>query len=215
MVLVARVSRALAHEGCGLSATLHHGHVLDVLAPRKPNGQFVKGTHWRARKPHWDAEWLRVEYVERQRSTSEIGGQVGVGDTAIAFWLKKHGIPTRTMAEVRAAKHWGVTGPANPMFGKFGPASPNYVDGSAPERQRLYSSGHGKEFRAAVLARDGYRCRRCSAPKTGPKSLHVHHIKPWAGNPALRLDAGNAATLCAKCHRWVHGKGNTTKEWLA
>lgn len=66
-----------------------------------------------------------------------------------------------------------------------------------------------------MLARDGYKCRRCAAPKAERKSLHVHHIKPWAGNEALRFDMENALTLCRCCHQWVHSKSNIEREFLA
>lgn len=184
--------------------------------PRKPNGQFVKGVHaYRAPRPHWRADWLRVEYVDKKRSASEIATDVGVTEKAIYFWLEKHGIPRRSISEARAAKHWGVSGPSNPMHGKTGDQNPRFVDGSSPERQRLYARGEGKAFRLAVLARDGFACRRCQSPKKGARSLHVHHLQPWAGNEALRFDPANAATLCRSCHHWVHSKKNTNREWLA
>ena len=181
---------------------------------RAADGRFLKGTHWRQEAPHWNAEWLREQYEAMGRSTGEIAADAGTTDAAILYWLKKHGIPRRTIAQARAIKHWGVSGSANPMYGKTGEASPRYVDGSSPERQRLYAQGEGRAFIRAVLARDGYRCRRCSATKDGRKSLHVHHIKPWAGNAALRFDPDNAATLCRPCHHWVHSNDNTNGEFL-
>lgn len=182
---------------------------------RAANGQFLKDTHWRPEAPHWNAEWLREQYVALGRSAGDIATEVGTTDAAIFYWLKKHSIPRRSVAQARALKHWGVTGEENPMYGKTGEANPRYVDGSSPERQRLYAQGHGREFLRLVLARDGYRCRRCGAGKTAPRSLHVHHIKPWAGNEALRFDADNAVTLCRDCHGWVHSRANADREFLA
>ena len=179
------------------------------------SGQFLPGTHWRPEAPHWGAAWLCSEYVEKGRSTGEIAAEAGTTDAAILYWLKKHGIPRRSVAEARALKKWGVSGEANPMHGKTGAANPRYVDGSSPERQRMYAQGKGKAFVRGVLARDGYRCRKCGAPKGKPKSLHVHHIEPWAGNEALRFDASNAVTLCRPCHSWVHSRANLDGEFLA
>jgi thymidylate synthase (FAD) len=101
------------------------------------------------------------------------------------------------------------------MHGRTGALNPRFVDGSSPERQRLYAQGEGRSFIAAALARDGYRCRRCDAPKAGCRSLHVHHIKPWAGNEALRFDSKNVVTLCRTCHSWVHSRANVEREFLA
>jgi thymidylate synthase (FAD) len=79
----------------------------------------------------------------------------------------------------------------------------------------MYVQAEGREFLRHILQRDSYHCQRCGAPKSGPRSLHVHHIKPWAGNPSLRFDATNAVTLCKTCHDWVHSKANVLGEWLA
>lgn len=178
-------------------------------------GRFEKGHHWRPRRPHWDREWLVEQYVTLGRSTGELAAECGCTDGNILYWLRRHGIDRRTVSEAREIKHWGVFGEANPMHGKTGAANPRYVDGSSPERQRLYVQGHGRAFLRDVLRRDEYRCRRCGAPKSSPKSLHVHHIKTWAGNEALRFDMGNAVTLCRPCHSWVHSLANESREWLA
>lgn len=186
------------------------------MSVRQANGQFVKGVHsYRQPRPHWGAEWLRAHYVQQGLSTGDIAALAGVTDAAIIFWLDKHGIPRRTVSAARALKHWGAAGVANPMHGKVGALNPRYVDGSSPERQRMYARGEGRKFICSVLARDGYCCRRCSAPKAGRRSLHVHHVQPWAGNAALRFDASNAVTLCRSCHSWVHSAANVSREWLA
>lgn len=182
---------------------------------RDSRGRIVKGTHWREPKPHWQREWLFREYVERERSTGDIAVEIGTTDANVLYWLKRHGIPRRTVSAARAIKHWGVVGEANPMHGKTGAANPRYVDGSSPDRQRMYVQAKGREFLRVILQRDGYQCRRCGSPKKGAKSLHVHHVKPWAGNPSLRFDDTNAVTLCKPCHDWVHSKANASAEWLA
>jgi len=185
------------------------------LAPRTDKGQFVKGTHWRPHKPHRDRDWLVHQYETLKRSSIDIAREMGVGDTAIHFWLAKHGIRRRTVSETRAIKHWGNSGPANPMFGRRGPAHHGYINGGSPERAKLFSRFEGKSFRAAVHERDGFKCRRCSASPTGKWALPVHHVKPWARHPELRYDVDNGVTLCTPCHLWVHSKKNTHREWLA
>lgn len=181
---------------------------------RAANGQFVKGSHWRRPALHWDAAWLRNEYEQQGRSAADIARDAGTTENAILYWLTKHSIPRRSMSQARALKHWGVAGEANPMHGRKGEANPRYVGGSSPERQRQYAQGIGRAFIRDVLQRDGYRCVRCGAKKTGKGSLHVHHLKAWAGNPALRFDHSNAVTLCRSCHAWVHSNNNKNKEFL-
>ena len=176
--------------------------------------EFQLWQHWREHKQHWDADWLTREYVSNGRSAGDIAKQNGCTENNILYWLGKHGIPTRDMVQIRKAKYWGLLGAANPMFGRTGKANPHYVDGSSPERQRLYSRVNGREFIKAVYKRDGYQCRRCGAGKTTPRSLHAHHVKPWAGNEALRFDESNAVTLCRKCHSWVHSKANANGEFI-
>jgi thymidylate synthase (FAD) len=183
-----------------------------VTSPRN-KGQFVKGTHWRPLKPHWDKAWLETEYLGNNRSTTDIAAQMGCNDKNIQFWLKKHGIKARSVSQARKIKYWGAAGKANPMFGKYGNQNPNFVDGSSPDRQRSYAQHEGREFLKRIYKRDNYQCRRCAAPKAGPKSLHAHHIIPWAGNVELRFSEANAVTLCRKCHSWVHSKKNINGDW--
>ena len=178
-------------------------------------GRFKAGTHWRKRKPHWDREWLYENYVVLGRSTGDMALDCGCTDANLLYWLRRHGIDRRTISQARALKHWGLYGEANPMHGKTGEANPRYVDGSSPERQRMYAQGVGREFIREALKRDEYKCQRCGAGKTKPKSLHIHHLKPWAGNLTLRMDLDNAVTLCRPCHSWVHSLDNINQEFLA
>lgn len=178
-------------------------------------GRFVKGSHWRPQKPHWSADWLREQYAVLGRSTGEIALEAGCTDGAILYWLRKHGISRRSVSDARLIKHWGAVGAANPMHGKTGALNPRFVDGSSPERQRMYARGEGRAFIRAALERDRYRCRRCDEPKRGRRSLHVHHVKAWAGNEALRFDLSNVVILCRPCHSWVHSRANVEREFLA
>jgi len=59
--------------------------------------------------------------------------------------------------------------------------------------------------RAAVLARDRYRCAT-----TGCRSTHfleVHHVKPRGHGGSNRAE--NLITLCSRCHGFVHEKGES------
>jgi len=178
----------------------------DALTMRSKDGRFVKGQHWRARKPFWDKEWLENEYAIKKRSCSEIAKDFGVGDTAIQFWLKKHGIKGRDVSECREIKKWGSPGDSNPMYGRTGKENPNWNGGNSPERQTLYARSVWKELAKKILKRDGYKCTECGAVHTGKSKLTVHHIKPWAKYPELRFDEGNLTTLCQTCHKQKHAR---------
>jgi hypothetical protein len=131
------------------------------------------------------------------------------------FQGKTHSEETRkTLSEKASIKKPWLRGKANGMSGRTGESNPNFKDGSAPERQRLYASGDWKELVRAVYKRDNYHCARCGSPHTGTRSLCAHHVKPWAGNPALRFDMDNLITLCRLCHHWVHSKENAAREYL-
>ena len=69
------------------------------------HGRFAKGEHWREPKPFWNRDWLVFEYVEMKRSAAEIAADFDLWPQAINFWLKKHGIPTRSTSGTRAVKH--------------------------------------------------------------------------------------------------------------
>lgn len=165
-------------------------------------------------KPHQNKEWLEREYVERQRSASDIAQECTCTEANILQHLRKFGIPRRNMSTIRKSKHWGLRGKANGMSGRTGETNPNYTDGSSPERQRLYASGEWKEIVRTVYKRDNYHCVRCGSPHTGTRSLCAHHIKPWAGNPSLRFDLDNLITLCRVCHHWVHSRENVSREYI-
>lgn len=128
------------------------------------------------------------------------------------FAGKKHTAETRAVLSRKASvpKPY-LRGAGNGMSGKTGPLNPRYIDGSSPERQRAYASARWQEVARLVRARDGYRCQDCGAEKQGSRSLHLHHVKPWAGNPDLRFEPDNIVTLCADCHRARHAKGGAAK----
>ncbi len=205
------VLKTLASESvhCVVTGRIQKGKHLS------PATEFKSGQHWRKPKSHWSKAWLETQYIANGRSAAEIAIEMGCTENNILFWLHKHDIPRRSTREVRAAKYWGASGRANPMYGRTDALNPRYVDGSAPERQRMYVRAEGRSFLSRIYRRDGFKCVRCLAAKSGPRSLHVHHIKPWAGNNALRFDETNVVALCRACHHWVHSKANVSREYLA
>lgn len=177
----------------------------------------MKGEHWRPHQPFREREYLEREYVQNGRSTADIGAEFGVRDSAIQFWLKKHGIPTRSTRAIRQVKRWGLAGRANGMYGRRGAEVPSWRGGVTPERQALYST---PEWAAAVMAvrmRDRGVCRRCGAKPSGrlqaQRFFHIHHVVSFAVRH-LRCDPDNLVLLCRACHLFVHSRENTEHEFI-
>lgn len=180
---------------------------------RGPSTEFKAGQHWRPPQPFREKAWLEREYVKAARSTKEIAAQCGVSDGAIFFWLKKHGIPRRTMSQVRAVKHWGAKGTANPMYGKRGASVPAWKGGVTPERQAVYSSLEWAEASKTVWQRDRGTCQRCGAKANDGATLNLHHIVSFAV-VALRTEPTNLVLLCVTCHRFVHSASNVARDFI-
>lgn len=82
-----------------------------------------------------------------------------------------------------------------------GSASRHWRGGVTPENARIRNSRESKQWRAAVLMRDGLACVACGA--VGGK-LEADHIKPFSLYPGLRFNIDNGRTLCKPCHG-IHG----------
>jgi len=180
---------------------------------RDKRGRFLKGTHWRKQKPHWNYDWLYNMYINRNMSVMEIAELVGCKRSNIQYWLNKHKIPTRNVSEVRKLKHWGSVGKQNGMYGKIGKRNPNWKGGCSPERQKLYSSTKWKKLVQCVFKRDNYVCQRCGCKKSKGNAIHIHHIVSFSKVDS-RMDINNLILLCKKCHSWVHSNKNTKKELI-
>ena len=57
-----------------------------------------------------------------------------------------------------------------------------------------------KDWRKAVMSRDGYVCKECGSKE----GLCAHHIKHWAKFPHERFSVSNGVSLCANCHAKQH-----------
>jgi len=178
-----------------------------------PQTEFKKGQHWRKPQLYWDRNWLYQEYIVEQKSTAQIANEQGCKENNILYFLKKHGIPTRTTAEVRAIKHWGASGPDNPMYGRTGASSTNWKGGCTPGRQALYSSREWAEVVRIVWARDKALCQRCGTKKQASNVFHIHHIVSFSAIE-LRVDPENLVLVCRMCHHWIHSKSNVHKEYM-
>ena len=66
------------------------------------------------------------------------------------------------------------------------------------EPKKSRPTGHANWSRKVIL-RDK-KCIRCGSLG----NLQAHHVRSWKGNPELRYDVGNGATLCPWCHHSQH-----------
>lgn len=158
---------------------------------------------------------MKREYVTLRRSAADIAGQFGITEAAILFWLRKHNIPRRSVREIRAMKHWGAMGSDNPMWNRRGEANPNWRGGGTPERQAFYASAEWRTACSAVWKRDNATCRRCGMHRDYAPDVpfHIHHVIPF-GNREHRASVENLVLLCEICHRFVHSRRNTSREYL-
>jgi len=176
--------------------------------------ELKQGEHWREEKPYYEKEWLEREYVEKARTTGEIADQFGVTDSAIFYWMRKHGIDRRDMTEVRENKYWGVSGEDNGMYGATGEDNPNWKGGVTPSRQKFYSSIEWRNVAHEVWKRDEATCQRCGKEKESEdEKFDIHHIISFAVEET-RAELDNLVLLCDDCHDWVHSNENTNNEYI-
>ena len=157
-------------------------------------------------KLYWHKDWLENEYIINKKPANQIAREQGCKENNILYFLKKHGIKTRTTSEIRSFKKWGVCGKLNGMYGKVGRLNPNWDGGKSPERQSKYARSAWKELAKSILKRDNYHCRKCNSPHTSESKLIIHHIKKWSHFPELRFEPKNLITLCEKCHKKIHSR---------
>jgi HNH endonuclease len=203
-------------EHCGVAAPVVTPHRSRGLTPfytepeRDKNGRFIKGInyspatqfkkgeHWREPQLFRDKAWLELEYLTNGRSCGDIAKQFGITEAAILFWLRRHKIPRRSIAEARKIKYWGCSGEKNPMYGMTGILSHNWKGGLTPFRQRVYASAEWQAFSRKIKRRDK-ACRLCGSKDR----CHIHHIEPISKAALLIMDEYNVILLCIDCHHKV------------
>jgi hypothetical protein len=117
---------------------------------------------------------------------------------------RRHTAATRAILSAKASRPKPyLRGAANGMAGRTGATNPNWKGGGAPERQRMYASGEWRRLRRQLRNRADCMCEACGSTD----ELHMHHIRPWAEYPELRMDLDNLMLLCRGCHIDAHRKG--------
>lgn len=87
-----------------------------------------------------------------------------------------------------------------------------YLSRRTQKDETLFARGckQMKDWKKAVLARDGYKCAKCGAKNNG---LAAHHIIPFSKDEALRYEVGNGITLCNECHKEIHLEMNLSEQY--
>ena len=139
---------------------------------------------------------------------------MGVTDSAIDYWMRKHGIKARTISEARAVKYWGSSGPKNGMYGRTGEDNANWRGGITPERQSLYGTREWKIVVSCVWKRDKASCRCCGrTAKSLACKMHIHHLESFMVVDK-RADVSNLVLVCKECHNYIHSNANVDRLFL-
>jgi len=134
--------------------------------------------------PYKQEDWLREQYITKERTMDEMAAECGVVFSTIAFHMRKLGIPRRDMSDAHVGRQ---AGPDNPAW-KGGVAKWHY----APEWKRIARK---------IRDRDKWTCQDCGEQRVKwGIHLHVHHIDADKTNN----DPGNLISLCDECHQERH-----------
>lgn len=73
------------------------------------------------------------------------------------------------------------------------------------------TAAYGRDWRKvrAVFVAANPLCARCAARGIVAATEDVHHLKPIATHPDLRLDMTNLEPLCGLCHKAETGRERT------
>lgn len=199
---------------------------------------------WQRTQKPVDREWLYQKYVVEQLDCTQIAALVNRNSKRVWEWLRDYGIPTRsrgttgnwkysthrkgfiqseaTRHKIREARLKDGRVPylkngTHHLKGKRGADTPNWRGGVTPLRQTVQQSAEWKAAVKAVWKRDNATCQRCGLPHSKAKEqaigFDVHHIVSFSVE-ALRCEPSNLILVCKSCHRWIHSRANTSKEFL-
>ncbi len=81
---------------------------------------------------------------------------------------------------------------------------------------RGYGRTEYKEWKIAVLARDGGKCRLCETDgNVNRKKLQIHHIIPYSIRPDLEFNVDNGVAVCKMHHDLMRNREDEWAEQLA
>ena len=104
------------------------------------------------------------------------------------------------------------------MRGRFAELHHNWKGGVTPERQSFYCSQEWKDSVKVIWKRDNSICRRCGLDNriVDRETIRfaIHHIQGFQ-NRESRANPDYLVLLCTPCHRFVHSRANTSKEFLS
>lgn len=162
-------------------------------------------------------EWMKDYGIETRPRGTDYGQNFKPGQES-AFKGKKHTKENRERIRqarledgrvpyLKDGKHW---------LHHPGAQSPAWKGGVTPERQSFYATEEWKETVKHVWARDNATCQRCGKDHNVNRNegaFHIHHIVSFMVRD-LRSDPSNLVLLCKECHRFVHSRENTEREYI-
>jgi hypothetical protein len=157
-------------------------------------------------------------YITQEMACREIAEKTGHSKSVIFRAVTRFGIPTRDNRYYRlkdGRKPYLKNG-VHHLKGKPPSEHPNWKGGLTPERQSFYASAEWKESCKAVWHRADARCERCGIHHNEAATrgtFHIHHIITFMVRE-LRAKVSNLVLLCKKCHKFVHSKQNTYREFI-
>jgi len=173
---------------------------------------YVNGVDVEIPALYQDAEWLDEQYNTLNRKIEDIAEDCGVSYHTIRKWIRKHEIQHqkggRSKAPWNKGKRYKLGNrelsekwiKAN-QKSRTGASSNFWKGGVSSERENI--GRWTSQIAAKVHKKNGWTCQLCHRRAS---VLHCHHIVPVWADFSLARDESNLTTLCADCHRGIHGK---------
>lgn len=170
-----------------------------------------------------DAEWLRREHWDNNKSCVDIGQALGVTPGTVRRQMNRLGVQSKNNSE---SKRGLMKGEKHPNW-----------QGGLTDLKALLREFFTVNIAPKAAKRDSYKCQFCGKEHT---VLHAHHIVPFKKivedivnehpeynynipeerlklydivvNDSRFLDLGNLITLCVYCHKNIaHGKKTSSQ----
>jgi len=167
-----------------------------------------------------DFDWMNKKYTDEGLTMAEIAALCNVHPNTIWENLIRLKIQRRKQGPVEWSKetrlkilphmidrkpmlgktHSSVTKKAM-SEGRTGELNANWKGGITFNSRKFRKSRQYRLWRSAVLERDNHCCQYEGC---GIKTNIVHHIKPAAENPELRVVESNGMAICSGHHKLIH-----------